>query len=292
LTQDLSDDELRTIIVELDAEWAPLVGASIRISGKMTFPVSKPDANAGDDSELMVETAYYRNQAVGTRGFLIQKLDTPLDDEHLNTFLYKIVLSVEREITGDEKLHENFTSCYGIADIDEISLNSDKMSPDRARAWFAYFHPQLMEEIDERLLNGSGDEAEATMRLNGISEYLLDESSRHNSKVARDIYLNELLQYDHDSPYSCVVVGECKIIDDEGDTREVCFEKSTFLSRVAFVSMECVTEDAMFVPYVALTVITPDRTEKGVSMMIPLSNMLELTSMRSAYYSNYNSVES
>lgn len=283
-TDAVDKSELEAIISELDERWLPIACQPAHISGLMTY--MKPGSEHGFDASPELEKKYYSESPVWTEGFVIDTQPVIIGGEILGMDYYKIVLQVVRDADVDST-DESAGTYRGIADIDEISISLATMSPQHAEAYISYFHASVAEEIDQIVLNGNSNEAEATMAFKDFTVELKDDGQTTNSEMALSIYLNSLLEYDRDVPYECVLSGDCMVIKEAEDLIvEASIEESNWLVGVNHIILRTRGDSNIYEPCLNMHLFSHDRTKDSVQIIIPLRNVSEFESIRGVFYSD------
>lgn len=283
-TEVVDKSELEAIISELDERWLPVACQPAHISGLMTY--MKPGSDYDPDVSPELEKKYYSECPVWTEGFVIDAYPIIIGGEALGIDSYKIVLQVVRDADVDST-DESVGTYRGIADIDEISISLATMSPQHAEAYMSYFHASVAEEIDQIVLNGNSNEAEATMAFKDFTVELKDDGQTKNSEMALSIYLNSLLEYDHDVPYGCVLNGDCMVIKDEEDLIvEASIEESRWLVGVNQIILRPRGDSNIYEPCLNMRLFSEDRTRESTQIIVPLRNVSEFQAIRDVFYSD------
>src|SRR5689334_6697530 len=168
--ESVDDSAIFEIVKELDVQWAELLGEQAVVTGNVEFI----DVNDETDDPRPVKE-YYESQDVSFNGISARTLDskdsfgtTLLEDGESQTSTYELRVQFIKEGINTKGDVVHMTGSAALEDI--ISLEFQQMmSPERARKWLAHFHPDVIDEIDVRLLNPSIEECEMVMRLKDIS---------------------------------------------------------------------------------------------------------------------------
>lgn len=283
-TEVVDESELEAIISNLDELWLPVARQPAYISGLMTY--MKPGSDRMLDGSLELEKKYYSDCLVWTEGFNIDVQPIIIDGEALGVNSYKIVLQVMRD-ADDDSTDEGVGAYRGIADIDEIDISLTMMSPQHAEAYMSYFHASVGEDIDQILLNGNSDEAEATMAFKDFTVELKSDGQTENSEMALAIYLNALLEYDTNVPYGCVLSGDCMVVkDEEGLIVEAVIDESSWLVGVNRIILRRKGDSDTYEPCLDMHLFSRDKTKDGIQIIIPLRNVSDFTAIRGTFYAD------
>lgn len=264
---DLSDDEAAAIVAELDNEVAPCIQAPIQCFGYIYRKV-------GDE----VQKVYYEGNAV-FNGYTIS--EDP--DTYQRTLMYHMfVPNDSQEGTGSDGELEG-----ALAHLDMMNIEFDIVSVDRARAWLGTFTPELLEEVDVRVLNAEGTEADAIMALKDFKFDLLGREDYAMAQKCLNTYVEGIIQLDDEVPYSCHINGDIISSDENGQMSESPLE-TTSMVFVRGLKMYTTSGgrqggvDSRF--YLEGSILAPDRRYVPIEAYIPIDSIENIVSLRSAYY--------
>jgi hypothetical protein len=286
-SQKVTEDEVSEIISELDTDWEPFINKVATITANMRF--------AGDGTAPFTEM-YYDHEAI-SNGFIPARLDADMTDNDEDTpdgtqitHPYEIRLQFHYEkINADAER----VFSYGSAALDDIyKLEFDEvMTVERARAWLSYYYAEVIDEIDVALLNSATDECEMVMML---SESMYDlsmtgslrDDDDEKTKEALNMYTDSLFVFDQEMPYQISVDGRIWVVDDdERILRPGKVEGTTFtqVKRMVWDNSPG-DEDFQLSPHIELVTITNDKDEPGGHLIVPLSSVTNLQSLRRMHF--------
>lgn len=154
-TDELEIDEMNAIIAELDGEVAGCIQAPMQCFGyiykKTVGEVSKE---------------YFEGEAVFNGYVIIEDPET-----YRRTLMYHLYIPQEQSDLGEESGERVLEGA--VAHLDTLNIEFDVVSFERARAWLGAMTPELLEDIDIRVLNAEGTEANAIMSLREFDFNLL-----------------------------------------------------------------------------------------------------------------------
>ena len=260
--------ELKSIISELDGDWAPWMHTYMRASGTISAKIN------GEDVRVPLD-----GQDVYSRGFdiaydVVDSVNIPKVVHIVK--LPKIVFTKD---TSDKDVID------AIAGIDEIVLETDNASTERAIAWIEISQPELVKEIDDLLMQSRNVEQsiESLAKLKLDSYSILHENFTRN---CLDTYLNSLVLVDKAAPYDLNIDGLIATTDDSGDmvsekrtTRTLAYLGD--LQTMIFRAKDGTDEWRIGV---SAAIIPSDQNTESESVIVPLESMSYIRSLRSSYY--------
>ena len=268
-------EELAATIAELDSEWGILKGAHMKYTGKVL--VKSPE----DEND--VRTIFVDGIDVISNGFYIIREDINLAE----VFRVKHHLFANvKDILEDFKGKDDDRRVVAIGDIDNALLELEVASPERAKAWLEISYPNLIEELDYRILNGSGDEGEALLSLRGFDFNKYIDLSDTFTRNCVDMYLNSIIEIDTEVPYSVKVNGFMREVGDNETLYKINIDSALVivngLSMQPAYDLDETKNDWQFAA--SLSVIPGNRAIKPSLYTMPVNSLQTLDSIRSAYY--------
>jgi hypothetical protein len=272
-------EEVAETISELDEEWGGIYNSSIRFTGMVT---TKSFGSADEKSQVFLDGA-----EVISRGFCVE-----LDGrEDVATFKVKHYLEVQcSDVYGVEFDSDDQRSVYASGDIDNSLIEFSTASMEHATAWLTDTCPELIDEIDSRILNGKGGEDEALLSLRHLdfNQYLdlRDEFTRN----CINVYIHNTLQMDDEAPYSATLNGYA-LLPESNMLAYLTAEDSTLMyvhSVQLHPSFTYDNHDTRWVLSAYTAILPEDRTASLQVLIMPVDTIKSLQSIRSAYY-NTNS---
>lgn len=279
-----SDKERNAVIEELDGEWGPINQMQVEYTGMVMvrFP--------GDEEDL--RTIFLDGVPVISDGFCVKDEPLYIGDEFLGNvarvqhhlLIPAKSINVEIDTGGDE----NEIALLGATgDIDNSIIELAVASSERALAWVTASCPELIEDIDNRILNGSGNEDEALISLKGLnlSEYAdLSDSFTRN---CLSTYLNSVLQIDKAVPYAAQLQGYVRTPEEDSELFIIKSNKAliyigNILIVPAFTEDEAHQNDWSL--GIQIAILPPDRNSDVSSYVASIDSLQDLKSLRGSFY--------
>ncbi|HEY0965274.1 MAG TPA: hypothetical protein VGE13_02220 [Candidatus Saccharimonadales bacterium] len=283
---------INEIMNELDREWSALMMQHAVATGFFYFPTIESVST----QEVVVEREYHENQDVQFNGVIPTMLDQSWDENGQPVHKYELRIQLIKEaiIPNEESSYRPLTGSARVDDI--ISLEfPNMMSPERARHWLEHYHADEIEEIDTQLLNPSDEECEMVCRLTNMKvdcgeAHQDDEMFAIRSSQALDIYTNSLFSFDKDMPYDAVMHGDGWTVYEDGETAPSEISEPTRapikINRVAWVSSQ--NNERVLEAHLDVHILTDDKDGLGYHILLPLTTVKSLHSLRYAYFGGYN----
>jgi len=268
-------EESKAIITELDWEWANVKGSQVQYTG--IVKVMSPE-NDTEYNYVFLDGAH-----VISNGFTIEREESPDGELHRvrHHIHVKIGDAYGKDFEGDESIH-----IIATGDIDNSIIESESASPERARAWLSISCPELIEEIDFRALNGTGNEDDAILALKGLDFNRYADLNDTFTRNCINSYLHGIIQVDTVVPYSANLHGYAR--ESEGSTSLDYVNVDNVLIRIAAVSLEpaftTAEDDTDWTLSAFATVLGVSRNDKYVNYVLPVDSIHNLQSQRNEYY--------
>lgn len=269
----LTEDDKKGFVGDLDKQWA-FTGAPLTITGYVTFA----DRATGE-----LKREFYEDLVVSSNGFCIVDDHIHMGGERLAE-RYRVALCVLR--TSDE----GKTYDVGAVRIEEANIEYPAESPEMTERRLRYFHPEVMEELDTRILN-CDNEDDAINALRGF-ELTVDPTDEANMQLANDIksYLSRTLELDTALPYDIAVVGDVYIpLEDGRNLRAAMPEVGEFFATVTTIGLapdlaRSTNEVAVLMPCILANLHQSDRSKAPYQLLVPLTSLKDFKSVRRQKY--------
>lgn len=283
VSNEVTKQELEAIAYDLDAKWLPLLKHGAVISGVMKFP--KPGSFNPETGEFEVEERYYDEQPVQIQDFVIASDHIRLDEENVITHPV-IALRVARDREEYEVDKGDVESYVGTAFPERVEISPFMMSFERAKAWLEYHYSEALEDMEARILNASGS-AQALVNLNDFSVELHHDETIDQARQAFSVYLENMIPFEYQVPYSAVIEGTGYVPKDDGHAEAYIAENNYLVYFYDFylVSGDGVDEGRYF-PLVKLNILHPDNDHSDLEVIAELSSIQSVSSIREAHYGN------
>lgn len=265
--EEISHSEALKIVSHLDEEWGVLRRSPVTITGRITLE---------EDEEA--EAQFVQEVAVISDGFNVIR-----DATNLLEHRHKVVHRFMIPIPDDTPMADGKTHTAAWANIDDVAISTSRASYERAVAWLSVFEPGLVEEIDKRILNAPGSEANAIMALKGLN-FTMNADDAELATSSIDKYIGRLIEFDTQVPYGLRIDGTVYIHKEQTSYLQAQLNNGRILGQVTNVlpvSNENGHELAIVVDQVR-----SDRAAKGHTLIVPLSSLVSIISIRESYYSS------
>lgn len=271
VTEDVDADDAMVIIKELNREWGPLYHTPVEVSGGVYVSDLEGTATLADCEDMtflsegfMFFSEEDEDSTVLIRPRIVHRLLLPLDES-------------VRERTG-----HSYTSAAG--DIDKIIVKTSLASTERSLAWLSVFQPDLIEDIDARILNGNGSEVESIMALQSIA-FRLDTDDDELGRSCIRTYLESVLECDQTVPYGVTVEGNIFLRLGENSFMPIPMNESRMLGYIRGI-VPLRDSDGNYELAAELTQVGRNRTVEGNTLLVPLEAIKGLISVRDTYYAS------
>ena len=287
-------DELHKLWLELGYQ-----GTEAEATGWMSFPedtLEEDDDESDGPSPGMTQiiqasrpseqiTNYYYSAEIMACGFCLVPDHITIDDENVAE-----QWRVHYEILMD---HPDKPGVYmsGTADPARVRLDFAFPSAEHARNRLTYYHPEIIDEIDTRVLNCESAE-EAVAALKGFVIYA-DDSNPHEAMLLSDarIYLNSIIEFDRELPYEICIQGKGVVIKEEANIGVAVMEPLASLASpetIRFVTFmktpDPKTDKKLFFPSVDLYMHGECDDIPADRLAVPSRAFRNFSSVRSTYF--------
>ena len=285
---DVSEGDVRAIVQSLDAEAIEFIGSPIRYSGSILIPSSS--SKYGERRRVDELEGIYN-------GFFALKMPMEYEDEELGALIrfYHQVRCNAWQLWTEDDIPEGLKSddiVYVAAELDGF-MDSDTISPERARAWLEAYVPELIEEVDTRVLNEQSPYNSALMSLQGLDLNRYGDFSDKLLAKTTKIYLDSLLEYDKQVPYAVAMGGVgVYLFDDDGVYEREVETETTMPPVLAYIHGTKIVQT--FGDYIEgarelaidMTILRVESSQDGQRMHTQLEGLTAIESIRSSFYNN------
>lgn len=270
-----TSEEAAAIVRELDAEWGNIKGTLIQYTGNVKVK------ELGDDEEI--KQIFLDGARVVSNGFCVEHNDTPFGE------VYKVkhhLLVKFEDAYGTDADDEKANLTGATGDIYSSSIELDSASPERAKAWLSLSCPDLIEEIDYRVLNGLGDEGDALLSLKGLDFNKYTDLNDLFTRNCVNVYLQSIIEIDTSAPYTAKLNGYVR----KSENLDILYnlKADATLVYISTVGMQPAynldESDAGWSLSAFISILGVTRTDESEHYVIPIETVQELQSIRSAYY--------
>ncbi len=205
-------DEAFSIQQELDAKWIGLTDAKVNVTGTV---------HTEEDGETVAHIV--TGTEMKSRGFTVR--GTSHDNEEGGLYFEnpraQFAFTVGRaalDASATGKRGEKKVWVY--ADVDDVLVEAKTVSTERAAAWVESKYPELFEEINARVFNADGGEADSLISLKGLD---LAEYAPIDDDFTRECiqsYIEDVVDIDVRIFYSLCINGAYEVKDLGGYKRE------------------------------------------------------------------------
>ncbi|MDB5162915.1 MAG: hypothetical protein JWO54_505 [Candidatus Saccharibacteria bacterium] len=270
-----TEEERAYIIQELDIEWGTIKGTIIKYTGNVKVK--------DRDDEGEVRIIFIDGAEVVSNGFYIEP--EYANGRELQKVKHHLFVKFN-DLYGDESGEDNGNLAGATGDIDSSSIELDSASAERARAWLTISCPELIEEIDLRVLNAAGGEDDAIVSLRGFDLSIYPELSDDFTRNCLTIYLQKVVEIDLYAPYSTKLDGYARMLDDQSNLYTLKIDGAlVYINHLILHPTFNLDEtDTAWSLATVITVLDEDRTEDPEQYIVPIDTFKELHSIRSAFY--------
>lgn len=288
----LNEKERLEIQNELDSQWGVLRGARFTLSGHVSTLLhgeSEPRRRYVDDISVVSD------------GFIIYKdKSIVLDDEVLESHAIAHYLSASLADTFPEVFEENgreidpSVKVVVFADVDDVDMQADGVSFERASAWISLSAPALIEEIESRILGDHDGEDGALLSLRGLDPSAYGDLSDEFTRKCLAVYLYHVLEFDTDVPYLANLHGFARVAHRNGEgyaLSDVSLDDALVTIHETSLHPEFApSEDGEVVDRwtlgVSMSLHLARRNDDAVYVTIPVDTLADLKSIRRTTYEN------
>lgn len=237
----ITAQELYDIRNGLDAEWGPLNRASVRISGRILV----------SDEDIDLAPTYYSvdDQLAYSNGFDITVDTISLDDEggdedtiQAYRIVHHMLINFEEALPAVAAMYKErgadvppWTGVH--AELDDISIQPEGMSVERAQAWLETSAPELMSELEIRVLDDVEGEDYALLNLVDFNPNDYADLSDEFTRKCFDRYINSILDFDNEVPYTMSFDGRGRIIESDEEVKNCIVRSDRVAASIHGVSL-------------------------------------------------------
>jgi len=278
---DPSNEEVSSIIAELDDEWGSIIKSNMRYTGNVDVSLL--------DGTRELKNVFFDGTEVVTDGFTVDRVKQYVDGEEINTrYEVKHLLLVPvTTVYGDDAEVEGVQYAAAKGDITNSHLELESASPEHARAWLTLACPELIDELDELVFNSEGGDDEAILSLATID---LNRFTQLEDKFLRhcvEIYLTSIIEIDITAPYSASLFGRMYKTDEEQNSYLVDADRVlVYISHFNIVPYKDIEggDSQKWMLTVPLGIVSEAVSPHFDTYVAPISTITQLQSIRRNYY--------
>ena len=269
-----------------DQEWYDrgLMGEEMIVNGATRFYQEFHVEDEG--STLMLHEGGYNPQFIAedkpmiSKGFIIE--------QHDGVAALKL-LGVCPAAPGDSQGNVSDLT-FGI-DLSMVNVDFPALiSYERAQAWLEEFYPDLIAEIDERLLTHDGDSATSIISLKGIDLSAVDESGDAMLRTCQALhrYVNHIINPDQALPYAVSCNGYVGFPTDNGAFSYLLLESERDLMQLRAVTVQQFPTDTgeLRLQFAVAGEVGGQEEGSLSPAVVSVESMTALYSIWSVYYDN------
>jgi hypothetical protein len=262
------------IIDEIEEQWGDLNKMQVSLCGWISTQNEYGD----------IVKSYHEDVCAVSNGFIMDDVDLFQDGQLLTTKAaikhHVFIKSRDLNLEGEDDTWVGAT-----ADLDEIIIDVPSVSFERATAWLAVNYPEFIDEVDQRILNAQGTEADAIIALQGLDipvEFTESELAVNSISA----YLREIIQLDRVVPYSVRIKGETHVVGEDQVFQRGIIDSGAILADLVSISVDVYDRKVSNKPelFIFMKTAMSDRLALPLRLDVPITSIMALMSIRSAYY--------
>ncbi|MFZ1301118.1 MAG: hypothetical protein WAQ27_00865 [Candidatus Microsaccharimonas sp.] len=269
----VSTHEKAKIVNDLDAEWAPWMGERMIATGYI-------ETKTGENE---ISRIFLDGKPVHAKGF--DCTSTVVDKEndlHRGKVVYFLHARAQ-DITGDP----NTTGIAAVrANLDELILESQTSSYERAVSWLEISSPDFIKEVDQRIVNATSE----TEALLGLRDFDIESFVELDDELTRnsvETYLAGLVQFDTLAPYDVLIDGRVYSVDENDEwAPEKMFDRRLAYPQTIRVALNEDQNKVGWQIVVTTMILPPDRRQQPTILQIPVDSYKFIASDRTTFHKN------
>ena len=281
-TEATTVEDARNIVQTLDAMWGVVNDSVVKVTGNVTYRTPDGEFHA----------KYYEDIKVISKGFMITASDDETDAQFDRKVRFTFLMDISDELRQEfpDELEGASHMVIG-ADVDQVDIEVDGYSVERAKAWLTIYAPELLEDIDLLVMNAEGSETDSLLALQGLDLSKIDgnEDMRSIALECVSVYLMDILAIEEKVPYIVAVSG--RIITKNASNEDV-FGRMPTEEHMAYVhgiltldvNDQDVATGEVSNPktdiYVRMTILNNNPEGSDFLVYAPLDSILTLESLR------------
>lgn len=288
-TTDVSNEEIIDIIRALDTQW-PYHGQLLKISGRITTWMSDAGENNEQQYSLKHDVPVDEIEVV-SQGFIIYSQPVEIEGEQVaERWRVGHTFTMGEGEPAQAFLLKNTMTLYGCAPLSDIMIEYPHQSAKVLGEKLNYFYPDIMEELDSRVLNAA-NECDAVESLHDFKIPVKPEDSQDELRTFVE-YLDQVISFDKNVPYRMKLSGLIYVQHDDDnvapryvqDLNLFGYPESIKLVRSAELRRDTLTlafNEAEYEFALKVNVLSDDKERDGYNeILIPLSGELAISSIR------------
>lgn len=259
------------LIKELDNEWAPWMNTGMTATGKVQL-----------FSNGLVDTERHSiaDAQVVSNGFNIITYDDE-DGNTLGRVAYDMYVT-RNQLGGDDD-----SLVHVLAQIDEVVLETNKASSERANAWVELTAPEFITEINRRIIN-SRSATEAIMALKGFDLEACINTRDELTRNSAEAYINSLIQIDTLEGYDLNIRGRVYALTVKNELQPIELKLHSVAKLKTIEVGQGITNEGrtkwelMF----PATLIPEELSEPTPEYSLPINSIRSISSLRQLAYNH------
>lgn len=311
-TTDMTFEDTQEQLDDLNARASKYIGSRAVLHGRARFAeISRQDdtdgdedgssdtmyAAKGDPSKVSMQIGskrYFEDLTVTFDGFRVIEEPIEIDGEVIAMDRKAAILITRPATAYETKLRPDVEAFTGLAEVREAHLEFASMSAERAGMWLEYFAPDVKEEIDDVILNAVSPR-DAFLSLKKLAFTPPSEGLAHEFELALDVYLDSIMEIDHEVPYVVslndgqVIVEKSAILENSDKSyTEGTITGATYLVKLKKVlTWKAVVDESekmALIPHVRMSVLKSDPNNPPVELIVPSPRIDDIRSVRDEFY--------
>ena len=281
-TEATTVEDARSIVQTLDAMWGAINDTIVKVTGNVTYKT--PDGE--------FHSQYYEDTEMISKGFMITGHENETDAQYGRKVRFTFLLDIPeemREMYRDEL--EDVSHMIMGADVDQVSIEAEGYSINRAKAWLTIYAPDLLEDIDELVMNAEGNDIDSLLALRDLDFSMIegDENTRFTALQCVSVYLMDMFAIEEKIPHVVSISGRImmkNVNDEDIFARTSAKEHMAYIHGLAVIDTndEDVATGEVSNPrtdiYLYMTVLNNEPNTGGYSVRVPLDSIFTLESLR------------
>lgn len=191
------------------------------------------------------------------------------------------ILYPDQEFDDEQKK----TYASATSGIEQSVIEIRAVSPERAQAWLEVTYPELLEEIESRILSDQPGYEDPLTSLHGLRLDTLADISDDVTRWSIESYLNHVLSFDRELPYTIDLHGPL-IPASEDDDQIYTVRNSRSLAKIDQVKVlpNPILDEDVWGVAVHIQLYGPDHQGEVSSWLAPVDTLRSVVSMRRIYY--------
>jgi len=281
-TEATTVEDARSIVQTLDAMWGAINDTIVKVTGNVTYKT--PDGE--------FHSQYYEDVEMISKGFMITGSQGETEAQYGRKVRFTFLMDIPDEMREEYRDElEDLSHIIMGADVDQVSIEAQGYSVERAKAWLTIYAQDLLEDIDELVMNAEGNEIDSLLALRDLdfSKIEGDENTRITALQCISVYLMDMFAIEEKVPYVVSLSGRIMMKNENDDdifARTSSKEHMAYIHGISAIDTndEDIATGEVSNPrtdlYLYMTVLNNDPNAGGYSARVPLDSILTLESLR------------